>query len=87
MTSAWMPGCIEHMALEKCNPYYIFSRNQLFRAGNEFNQTRCRGRQEKKRNWEKNEGNGFRVLLSFQEGCVLHLVGKCLRSFMGKGYP
>lgn len=73
MASAWMPGCIEHMALEKYNPYYVSSRNQLLLAGKELYQIRCHGTQDKKRNWKKNQGNGFRVLLSFQEGSISHL--------------
>lgn len=71
MASAWMPGCIEHMALEKQNPYYFSSRNQLFLVGSELNQIRCHGTQDKKRNWKKNVGNGFRALLSFREGSII----------------
>lgn len=50
MASVQMPGYMEHMALEKYNLYYIFSRNQLFLCGNEFNQIRCHRRWDKRRN-------------------------------------
>lgn len=39
MASVQMPGYMEHMALEKYNLYYIFSRNQLFLCGNEFSKS------------------------------------------------
>lgn len=52
MAFVWMPGCMEYMALEKYHPPYIFSRNQLFLGGNEFNQIRCHGK------WDKGEIGG-----------------------------
>ena len=50
MASVRMPGFMGHMALEKYNPYYIFSRNQLFLSGNEFYQIGCHRRWDKRRN-------------------------------------
>lgn len=64
MASVRMSGCMEHMALQKYNPYYSFSRNQLFLGGHECKEISYHRRQDKRRTLKKKLGQWL-------QGCAI----------------
>lgn len=82
MASARMSGCMEHMALQKYNPFYSFSRNQLFLGGKNLTKSANVEDRMKEECWRRNEGGWLQDFALSRK----NVFSICLKGLMGMRY-